>query len=156
MPRKALKPIPKGMRTITPVLNFKGDCIKAIEFYKKAFGAKVIGEVVKGPDGKVLHALLKIGDSNVMLSDLMGQDDEQFGLHANMWVYIADCDSVFNRAIAAGAKVKYPIMDQFWGDRVGALVDPFNNLWSIATLKWIMTPEEIQKGQDDWFKSIKK
>jgi PhnB protein len=156
MPRKSLKPVPKGMRTITPALNFKDNCIQAIEFYKKAFNAEVIGNIAKGPDGKVLHALMKVDDSCFMLSDVMGQDKEQFGLRANMWMYVAKCDSMFTQAVAAGAKILYPMTDQFWGDRVGALVDPFNHLWSIATLKWILTPEEMQKGQDEWFKSSKK
>jgi uncharacterized glyoxalase superfamily protein PhnB len=143
------------MHTVTPVLNFKGDCSKAIEFYQKAFGAAIAGEIAKGPDLKVMHAMIKIGDSNVMLSDLMGMVEEPVGMHANLWVYVEDCDSLFNRAVAAGCSVTWPPSDQFWGDRVAVVKDPFGNQWSIATVKWTMAPEEMQKAQEEWLKTMK-
>ncbi len=155
MATKAAKPIPEGMHTVTPVLNFNGNCEKAIEFYKKAFQATVVGEIAKGPGGMVLHALIKIGDANVMLSDLMGKQDNPVGLYGNMWIYIDDCDSMFNKAISAGAVAVWPLTDQFWGDRVGVIKDPFNHQWSIATLKFTMSQEEMQKKQDEWMKTMK-
>ncbi len=158
MATKAPKPVPEGMHTVTSVLNFKGDCLKAIEFYKKALGATVVGEVAKGPDNKVMHALIKIGDSSVMLSDLMGmgKEEDAVGLNNNLWVYVDNCDALFNRAVAAGATVTWPPTDQFWGDRVGVAKNPFGNQWSIATAKLVLTPEEIQKAQEEWLKTMKK
>ena len=158
MAKKAPKPVPEGMHTVTSVLNFKGDCVKAIEFYQKAFGATVVGEVAKGPDNKVMHAMIKIGDSNVMLSDLMGmgKEEDAVGVRNNLWVYVKDCDALFNQAVGAGAAVTWSPTDQFWGDRVSVVKDPFGNQWSIATAKWIMTPEEMQKAQEEWFKTMKK
>jgi PhnB protein len=157
MAKKAPRPVPEGMHMVTPVLNFKGDCVKAIEFFQKAFGAMVVGEVAKGPDAKVMHALIKIGDSNVMLSDLMvmGKEADAVGVRNNLWVYIDNCDTLFDRAVAAGAAVTWPPTDQFWGDRVAVVKDPFGNQWSIATAKWVMTQEEMQKAQVEFFKMMK-
>jgi PhnB protein len=156
MPKKAPKPVPKGMNTVTPVLNFKGDCSTAIAVYKKAFGAVVVGDIATGPNGKVLHAMIKIGGSNIMLSDVMHKDVSLAGLRSNMWVYVDDCDKMFNRAVAAGCTVVWPLTDMFWGDRTGVLKDPFGHQWSIATLKWVLKPEEMRKAQDEWLKSVKK
>ena len=156
MPKKAPKPVPKGMHTVTSVLNFKGDCAEAIEFFKRAFGATVVGRIEKGADDKVMHALIKIGDSMVMLSDLMGPDKDPVGVRNNLWVYVNNCDTLFNRAVAAGATVTWPLSNQFWGDRVGVVRDPYGNQWSIATAKLVLTPRELQKAQEEWFKTMKR
>lgn len=156
MPIKASKPIPDGIQSVTPVINFTGDCAQAIDFYKKAFGAEVVGDIAKAPDGKVLHAMIKIGDSNVMLSDVMGPAENAAGLRGNLWLYVDNCDSIFNRAAGAGCKVVWPLIDQFWGDRAGTIIDPFGHQWSIATLKWILTPQEMKEKQAEWFASLKR
>ncbi len=155
MPTKAANPVPHGMHTVTPVLNFRGNCSKAIDFYKEAFGATVVGDIATGPGGMVLNAMLKIGNSILMLSDLMQASGPTFGLNANLWIYTDDCDALFNRAVSAGCKAKGPMLDMFWGDRVGALTDPFDNQWSIASQKFVPTPEEMRKSQEEWMKSNK-
>lgn len=134
-----VKPIPEGHRTITPFLNLK-DCDKAIEFYKKAFGAEE-RERHNTPDGRVAHAELQIGDSLVMLSEAMQAPPTQ----ASLWLYVTDCDALWNRAVAAGAQIKMPLADMFWGDRWGSLSDGFGNSWSIATHKEDVSPEELGK-----------
>lgn len=142
------KPIPDGFHTITPHIVVK-DAAKAIEFYQKAFGAKDQGRMF-GPDGKrIMHAKILIGNSLLMLVDEFPEwkclgplsiGGTSVGLH----LYVEDADSVFQRAIAAGASVKMPIMDAFWGDRYGKLADPFGHEWAIATHIKDMTPEEMR------------
>ncbi|HVV48389.1 MAG TPA: VOC family protein [Polyangia bacterium] len=132
-----VKAIPEGYRTVTPFLSVNG-ASEAIDFYKKAFGAEERSRM-SGPDGKLLHAELKIGDSIVMLSDaMMGQP-----LTAGIHLYVADADAAWARATAAGAQVVMPIADMFWGDRYGVLADKWGNKWSIATHKEDFTPEEM-------------
>jgi PhnB protein len=146
---KAAKPIPDGQRTVTPHLIVRG-ARQAIDFYKKAFGAVDKG-AMPGPDGKsVVHAELKIGDSFIYLADEfpeMGAKSPQAlgGSGVTIHLYVEDADAVFNRAVAAGAKVSMPIMDMFWGDRYGKITDPFGHEWSIATHKEDLTSEEITK-----------
>lgn len=149
-----VKPIPDGYHTLTPFLTVK-DAVKAIEFYKQAFGAKERG-VMKGPDGKVLHAELMIGDSIVMLSDEYpeyGAKSPQslggspLGLH----IYVEGVDRAFDRAVKAGAEVEMPLMDQFWGDRYGRLKDPFGHKWSIATHTRDLSMDEMKRGMDEAF-----
>jgi PhnB protein len=158
MPTKALKPVPEGMNTITTELYYNGNCLQAIEFYKKAFGATTIGEIAKGPDGKsVMHAMLKIGDSNIMLADAWPGNWETGPKNtatAGLFLYVEDCDKLYNQAVKAGCIVVNEMMDAFWGDRMGKVKDPFGHCWSIASLKWILTPEEISKGMDEWMKSV--
>ena len=144
-----VKPIPEGSHSITAGLVVKG-ARKAIDFYKKAFGAKELG-VMPGPDGNsVMHAELKIGDSKFYLSDEMpemGARSPQSigGTAVTLNIYTEDADATFKAAIAAGATVKMPIADQFWGDRYGTVTDPFGHMWGIATHKEEVTPEEMQK-----------
>jgi PhnB protein len=144
-----IKPIPSGFHTLTPHLVVKG-ASKAIEFYKKAFGAEEIGRVA-GPDGKsLIHADLRIGDSHVFLVDEFPEMDcrgpESIGgTSVTIHMYVEDVDAAFGKAVAAGAQVKMPLSDMFWGDRYGVLVDPFGHAWSIATHKADVTPEEIGK-----------
>jgi uncharacterized glyoxalase superfamily protein PhnB len=148
----SVKPIPDGYHTLTPFLTVR-DAERAIEFYKNAFGAESRG-VMKGPDGKVMHAEIKIGDSVVMLSDEFpdfgavspqGLGGSPMGLH----IYVNDVDTSFDRAVKAGAQVEMPVMDQFWGDRYGRLKDPFGHKWSIATHKKDLSSDEMKKGMDE-------
>jgi len=143
------KPIPDGYRTVTPYLTVKG-AAQAIDFYKRAFNAQEI-ERMTGPDGKsVMHAEVRIGDSNVMLSDefpQMGSRSPETlgGTTGSLFLYVPDVDAAFQRAVDAGAKAVMPPADMFWGDRFGKLVDPFGHEWGMATHKEDLSPEEIRK-----------
>jgi uncharacterized glyoxalase superfamily protein PhnB len=145
--KKAL-PIPKGYHVVTPSLVVRG-ADKAIEFYKKAFGAKELNRM-PGPDGKLMHAEIRIGDSIVMLSDefpQMGSSSPETvgGISASLMIYTKDADALFNQALAAGATVSMPIGDMFWGDRYGRVKDPFGHDWQIATHKEDLTPKEMAR-----------
>jgi uncharacterized glyoxalase superfamily protein PhnB len=144
------KPIPDGFHTITPHLIIKG-VSKAIDFYKKAFGAEEI-HCLSTPDGRILHAHIKIGDSNIFLADEFpeagcgGLSPQSLkNSHATMHIYVTDVDTVFERAVTAGATVTMPVQNMFWGDRYGQIVDPFGQPWSIGTHIEDVTPEEMQK-----------
>jgi PhnB protein len=129
-----VKPIPDGFHSITPYLVIKG-ADRAIEYYKKAFGATEILRM-EGPDGKVGHAELKIGDSIFMLGEEMpqtGYRSPQGGSPVGLMLYVNDVDHVFKQAVSAGGRVDKEIKDQFYGDRNGSLYDPFGHLWTIAT-----------------------
>jgi PhnB protein len=158
MPQKAPKPVPDGMHTITVHLWFNGNCNQAVEFYQKAFGAKLAAPPVPTPDGKgIMHAMLKLGDSNIMMADTWPGNWEQGpkqGSSASMWLYVEDCDALYNQAVKAGCEVVEEMMDAFWGDRNGKVKDPFGHCWSIASHKWVLTPEEMQERMDEWLKSI--
>ncbi len=143
-----VKPVPDGYHTLTPYLVIR-DAAKAIEFYKKAFGAKETFRM-PGPGGKIMHAELQIGDSMLMLAEEMpeyGAKSPQAlgGSPVNVFLYVEDADKVFNQAVAAGATVTMPLADQFWGDRYGKLADPFGHQWSVATHKEDVAPEEMAK-----------
>jgi PhnB protein len=148
----AAQPIPSGYHTITPYLRIRG-AAQAIEFYKKAFGAEEVLRMA-GPDGKVMHAEIKIGDSHIMLGDefpsMGGLSPLSIGgTGSGLHLYVRDADAVFNRAVAAGAKVKMPLADMFWGDRYGQLMDPFGHEWSVGTHIEDVTPEEMmRRGQE--------
>ena len=140
------KPIPEGYHTLTPYLAIDG-AAEAIEYYKKAFGAK---ERVRmdAPDGKIGHAELEIGDSLVMLSDPFPQAStappkELGGTSASVFMYVEDVDAVVKKAVDAGATVTMEVADQFWGDRFGSVQDPFGHVWSIATHVEDVPPEEM-------------
>jgi PhnB protein len=125
------------------------DGARAIDFYKRALGAEELFRV-DGPDGKIGHAELKIGDSIIMLSDEMPQGNCRSplalgGTAVNIFLYVKDVDEVFKRAVAAGAKIAMPLNDMFWGDRFGQVMDPFGHSWSLATHKEDVLPEELQK-----------
>src|SRR5262249_9957088 len=144
----AVKPIPEGYYTVTPYLIIKG-AARAIEFYKKAFGATELFRMDE-PGGKVGHAELKIGNSPIMLADEypeMGFRSPQslVGPGVSIVLYVEDVDARFNQAVAAGAKVLRPVKDQFYGDRTGTLEDPFGHIWSIATHKEDVSLEEMHK-----------
>jgi PhnB protein len=142
----AVKPIPEGYHSITPYLAVDG-AADAIEYYKKAFGAK---ERVRmdAPGGKIGHAELEIGDALVMLSDPFPQattrsPKELGGTSAGVFMYVEDVDAVVKQAVDAGATVTMEVADQFWGDRFGSVQDPFGHLWSIATHVEDVPPEEM-------------
>ena len=151
--------IPKGYHSITPVLIVKNGA-EAIEFYKNGFGVEERCRM-KSPDGRVAHAELKLGDSVFMLSDEYPEmkchsPKTIGGSPVSMYVYVDDVDSVFNKAISAGAKVLDPVKDQFWGDRHGRLEDPFGHLWSIATHKKDLSEEEMKKAAEAAFSQMSK
>jgi PhnB protein len=144
------KAVPEGYHTLIPHLVVKG-ASQAIEFYKKVFGAEEISRL-PAPDGKsLMHAAIKIGDSRLFLVDefleMGGLGPLSIGgTPVTIHVYVEDVDTVFNQAVAAGAQVRAPLADMFWGDRYGVLTDPFGHSWSLATHKEDLTPEEISKG----------
>jgi PhnB protein len=151
------KAFPEGYHSITPYLSVAG-AEKAIEFYKKAFGAKVIGEIVM-PDKSIGHAELEIGDSRIMLADESKQwgnlsPHTVGGSPVEICLYVEDVDKVFDRALKEGAKVRgeMVVKDQFHGDRSGSLIDPFGHKWTIMTHIEDISFEELQKRTDEMFK----
>jgi len=140
--------IPKGYNTVTPYLIIKG-AAKAIDYYKSVFGATVIVRM-DGPDGRVGHAELQIGDSRIMLAD----ENPQMGAVSattignspvSLYVYLPDVDRVVQKAQAEGAKIVKPVQDQFYGDRSGFLQDPFGHFWGIATHVEEVSPQEMKE-----------
>ena len=145
----SVKPIPDSYHTLTPYMTVR-DAARAIEFYKQAFGAVERG-VMKGPDGKVMHAELLIGDSIIMLGDEFPEfgslsPEAIGGASTGLHIYVEDVDASFDRAIKAGAIVEMPVADMFWGDRYGQVEDPFGHRWSIATHVRDATPEEMKQA----------
>jgi PhnB protein len=156
---KAKSAVPEGHHTVTPHLIYD-NAAQAIDWYKKALGADEVARAV-GPDGKILHAEIRVGNSLIMLNDaMMGAKGPKAlgGSPASLWVYVEDCDALFNRAVAAGGQVPPGPMgqmqDQFWGDRAGTFNDPHGYTWTIATRKEDLTPEEMKQRQDEWMKSF--
>ena len=141
-----VKPVPEGYHTATPYLIIKG-AAAALEFYKNAFGATELLRMPK-PDGRIGHAEIKIGDSIIMLADEfpeIGARSPDFygGSPITIMLYVADVDAVFNRAVAAGAKVERLVANQFYGDRTGGIIDPFGHKWYLATHVEDVPPEEL-------------
>jgi PhnB protein len=141
-----VQPVPEGYHTVTPYLTVD-DATAAIDFYQRAFGAKERGRMA-GPDGKIAHAELEIGDSLVMLSDPFPQfltkpPKELGGTSVGVFLYVEDVDAVFKRAVDAGATAAREPDDQFWGDRFGSVTDPFGHSWQIATHVEDVPPEEM-------------
>ena len=143
-----VKPIPEGYSTLVAYISVK-NASDAIAYYKKAFGAE---ELMRHPmpDGKVGHAELKIGDSILMLADEMDHPDaiaksprSLGGVTSGLCIYVVDCDTMFNRAVEAGGKVRRPLTNQFYGDRSGTLVDPFGHKWTVATHIEDVSREEL-------------
>ncbi|HKW33556.1 MAG TPA: VOC family protein [Candidatus Acidoferrum sp.] len=147
-----VRAIPEGYHTVTPYLTCK-NAAQAIEYYKSVFGAKE-AVCMKGPDGKIGHAELKIGDSFLFVSD------EFPGMNAaptpgvknacGLFVYLENVDDTFNRAVAAGATVDMPLMNQFWGDRYGKLTDPFGHQWGLSQHVEDVAPEEMERRSKEW------
>jgi uncharacterized glyoxalase superfamily protein PhnB len=144
----AVLPIPEGHHAITPHLIVDG-AADAITFYEKAFGAKEVARM-PGPKGKLMHAEILIGDSHVFLADEApdwGAIGPRNGTSpVTIHLYVKDVDATFAQAVAAGAKAAMPLMDMFWGDRYGKVVDPFGHHWSIATHKQDLTHEQMMEG----------
>jgi|SRR5688572_12639933 PhnB protein len=155
--RKAA-PVPKGYRTVTPHLVLD-DCVRGLDFYKKAMGAREKLRMA-GPDGKIAHAEIWVGDSIVMLSDEMPPMPGQPGVFKGpknaglatgaLFLYVKDCDGAFDRAIQAGCTVRTPVMDMFWGDRFGQVIDPFGHTWAFATHLEDLTPKQMAKRQEEF------
>ena len=149
------KPVPEGYHTVTPSFTFK-DSRKAIEFYKKAFGAKVL-DLFPNPNGQgTMHASLQIGNSIVMMGDEMpGQNcksAETLGSSPiSLYVYVPDADAAFQQAVAAGGTTVMPVADMFWGDRAGQIKDPFGYSWMIATHKQDLTSDQVRKSAEAFF-----
>jgi PhnB protein len=143
-----VKPIPEGYHSITPYLFIKG-AADAIDYYKNVFGAKERMRM-PGPNGRIMHAELEIADSIVMLSDenpQAGAPSPQTvgGASNSLHVYVENVDTVTRKAVDAGAKLIRPVRDEFYGDRTGTITDPFGQIWSIATHKEDVSPEEMKK-----------
>jgi PhnB protein len=156
---KAKSPIPQGLHTVTPMLTLD-DTTRAIGWYKRAFGAEEISKS-PGPDGKILHAEIRIGNSQIMLHDsMMGAKNPKGmgGSPVSLWIYVEDCDALYRRATAAGATIAEGPMgqmqDQFWGDRCGTVSDPDGYMWTIATRKEDLTKEEMQRRAAEWMEKF--
>jgi len=146
-----VKAVPPGFHALTPHLTVR-NAEQALEFYKNAFGAEVL-HVAHMPDGKVMHASLRIGDSMLMLNDEFPDYGtlsplSTGGSAVTIHIYTDNVDAAFNRAVSAGAQVKMPLADQFWGDRYGVVADPFGHKWSLGAHIKDMSPEEMQREQD--------
>jgi PhnB protein len=147
------KPIPEHLHTVTPRLVVS-DGAAAIEFYARAFGAEEVGERFTSPDGALIHAQVRIGDSVVMLT---GEGDEARSpssagtVTAIMATYWEDVDAAWERAVAAGAEVIYPLADQFYGERGGRLRDPFGHQWMLSQVIEDVTPEEMERRAAELF-----
>jgi PhnB protein len=144
----AARPIPEGYHSVSPALAIDG-AAEAIDFYKRAFGAKERSRM-PGPEGKVAHAELEIGDSVVMLSDPFPQSTvkaptELGGTTVGLFVYVEDVDALFRQAVDAGATVTMELEDMFWGDRFGTLTDPYGHSWSLATHVEDVPAEEMEE-----------
>ena len=146
---KKVKPIPDGYHSVTPYLVVDG-AAKAIDFYKKVFGATELMRMASPDGGRIGHAELKIGDSPVMLADEHPEMNIR-GPHAiggtpvSLMVYVEDVDKVAKRALAAGAQELRPVVDQFYGDRSGTFLDPFGHMWTVSTHVEDVPPEEMEK-----------
>jgi PhnB protein len=146
-----VSPIPAGYHSVTPYLMVR-DAAKALAFYRQAFDAEELMRF-EGPPGRIAHAEVKIGDSHVMLAD--EQAEQGFvgpqtlgGAGMSLMLYVRDVDATFGRAVAAGATVRRPVADQFYGDRVGTLTDPFGHVWSIATHKEDVPVDEAKRRME--------
>lgn len=146
---RSSQPIPPGFHTVTPTLTVR-NAAQAIDFYKKALGAEERMRMA-GPDGKISHAELKIGDSIIFLNDenpAMGCKSPQTlgGSTGGFYLYVEDVDKAFQRAIDAGGKATHPVTDMFWGDRMGNLSDPYGYTWTLSTHTQDLTEQEMEEG----------
>ena len=159
MPTKSTQPIPPGKEQVIPHLVCD-PCAQAIDFYKKAFGAEELWRM-PAPDGRVMHAELRIGTSVIFLADdfpeycggKASSPKALRGTRVTMHRYVQDCDAAITRAQQAGATVKMPAADMFWGDRYGVIQDPFGHNWSFGTHRQELTPEEMMAGMKAAFAS---
>ncbi len=145
-------PTPAG-DTVTPAIIVRG-AAQAIDFYQRAFGAQEVARL-DGPDGTIMHAEIRIGDSIVMLGDENSEwgtksPKSTNGSPSSLHIYVDDADAVFERALRAGATARYPLENTFWGDRYGKVTDPFGHEWGIATRVRELSPEEMQRAAAEW------
>lgn len=156
----SIKPIPQGYSTVTPMLTVQNG-VRMIEFYKKAFGAQERFRMPT-PDGQgIAHAELRIGDSVFMLGEEMPADDwskspqSLGGTPVGFYIYVEDVDKAFDQAVAAGATVKMPVENMFWGDRTGTVADPSGHMWTLATHVEEVSPQELEKrGREEFEKML--
>lgn len=153
----AVKSIPDGYTAVTPYLYVRCSA-EAIDFYTKAFGATEVLRMPT-PDGRIGHAEIDIRGAKVMMADENPQWGNKCpttlgGSSGGYCLYVDDADAVFGQAVAAGATVKMPVKDQFYGDRSGSVIDPFGHLWTIATHKEDLTPEQLQERMDAWIQAM--
>ena len=146
-----VSPIPPGYHSVTPYLIVR-DAVKALGFYRQAFDAEELMRF-EGPPGRIAHAEMKIGDSHVMLADENPDDgyvgpQTLGGAGVSLMLYVPDVDAMFARAVKAGAKVRRDVADQFYGDRVGTLTDPFGHVWSIATHREDVSVDEAKRRME--------
>jgi PhnB protein len=152
---KAATAVPEGLHTLTPQLTVD-NAAQAIDWYKNALGAEEIGRSV-GPDGKIMHAEIRIGDSRFYMNDVMGDGKgpkAYGGSPVSFWLYVENSDALFNRAVSEGAKVQMPMADQFWGDRAGCVADPVGFTWWIARRKENLTRAEMEERAAEFFKQM--
>ena len=144
---------PDGFTSLTPLVVVS-PAAQAIDFYTRAFGAEEVSRMA-GPDGSIMHAEIRIGDSIVML----GEENEEWGTLSplstkgnpgSLHIYVPDVDAAFARAVGAGATVRYPLEDAFWGDRYGKVTDPFGHEWGLATRMKELTPQEMEAAGTAW------
>ncbi|TVP40978.1 VOC family protein [Candidatus Nitrosocosmicus arcticus] len=153
-----VKKIPEGYHTITPALVVK-DGLKAIEYYKKVFGAIDKGTMMMPDNKAVAHAELQIGDSKIMLTDEFPEmkcmsPPSIGGSPVYLYLYVEDVDKTVNIALAEGGKSLDPVQDQFWGDRHGSIQDPFGHIWSISTHIKDLSEEEMKKAASEAFSKM--
>ncbi|RPI07557.1 MAG: VOC family protein [Actinobacteria bacterium] len=146
----AVKPVPEHLHTVTPRLVFAGEGSKALAFYEQAFGAEALGPPVQTPDGNVIHAEIRIGDSVVYVTDEgdgegVAPASAKGQVTAVMALTIPDVDTLWNRAVDAGCEVIYPLADHFYGDRGGRLRDPFGHQWMLSTHIEDVDPDEMER-----------
>ena len=156
---KRVQRIPAGYHTVSAYM-VQDDCARALAFYKEAFGAKERMRM-PGPDGKIAHAEIKVGDSIVMMSDEMPPMPGQPGTYkspraaglstSGLFLYLNDVDAAFDRAVKAGCTVRQPLTDMFWGDRYGQVIDPFGHTWGMATHTEDVSPTEMGRRQREMF-----
>ncbi len=144
--------IPEGFQSVTPSLNVNG-AAKAIELYKKAFGAKEIHRMDWPDSDKIMHACIEIGDSKLFLADIGPQMPGTPPSVSTFYVYFDDVDAMFKQAKQAGLSAIFPVEDMFWGDRTGCVRDSFGNTWTLATHMREVSPEEIEEGKKKFMKA---
>jgi PhnB protein len=153
-----VRPIPEGYHSLTPAITCK-NAASAIDFYKEAFGATEINRM-PGPGGMIMHAELRIGDSVIFVSDefpgMSAAPTPGATPSSYLFLYAPDVDTIFNRAVGAGAQVSMPVVDMFWGDRYGKLTDPFGHSWGIATHVEDVAPDEMARRSAEWTANMTK
>ena len=151
---RAKSAIPEGFYTVTPILTIDGTQA-ALDWYERALGAVVLSKHT-GPDRKITHAEVRIGNSKLMLHDPMmdAKTLQLSGSPIGLWIYVEDCDVLFARAKKAGGSISMPMEDQFWGDRCGSITDPFGLNWIIATRKEDLTRAELDARQAEFFEQM--